>query len=344
MDKNKIINIVLIALSVIVLCSCAYLIFTTKPQEGSETILLKDMNMDDFRVISDKTDVDSNAGGTIHIKGEKPTDSLNPEDVFKEVIKQVGKNEITKEEVYIGDKNVGELKMPEPGEDVEVLEEIIIEEPKEEEKKTPNIPLEMILRDLRQYRNKDTNIADIMISILTIKGEGVLVKSLTDKPILIIPFSIGNQKDLDYIKSWMSIYEKYNEKINFVFLNTSMDMVENYDKIMTALTINDINVSIPLYYDNYYELLYSLGQDNVSSYWLLNSEGRIEKKGQSVLSEKELNSIISKIAEDKIKYDNQVEEIKKIYEEGKFVNYSDIDMYIENVVDGKPIVNIVEEE
>lgn len=88
MDKNKIINIVLIALSVIVLCSCAYLIFTTKPQEGSETTLLKDMNMDDFRVISDKTDVDSNAGGTIHIKGEKPTDSLNPEDVFKEVIKQ----------------------------------------------------------------------------------------------------------------------------------------------------------------------------------------------------------------------------------------------------------------
>ena len=239
MDKK--VNIVLIVISIIVLCSCVYLIFTAKSQEGSETILLKDMNMEDFRVISDKTDVDSNAGGTVHIKGEKPTDSLNPEDVFKEVIKQVGKNEITKEEVYIGDKNVGELKMPEPGEDVEILEEIIVEEKEEEEKKLPTIPLEMILKDLRLYRNKDSNLVDIMSSIITIKGEVVLLRSLTDKPIIVIPFSVENQKDLNTIKSWMPTYEKLNSKVNFVFLNTSMDMVENYEKIMTALTINDIN-------------------------------------------------------------------------------------------------------
>ena len=349
MDNNKKVNIILIVLAIALFCFCAFLIVTTKPYEGSETTLLKDMTTDELRVIGDKTDVYNNSSETVHIKGERAEGYLNPEDVFKEAVSNpvVKESDIIVDGTYESDSTAGELKMFEPGEDVEVLEEIIIQPEVETSTKLPYISFERVLRDLWPYRNdNDFQIESSMI-LLGIKGGDTYLSNLKDKPIIIIPFTIYDNTQMANVKNWAESYDKYKDTVNFVYLNTSMDRVENYDKIMQVFTELDIRADLPVFYDNMYEILSSLEQDGKKtySYCLLNTDCFVVKKGSTKISDSELDKFISDIMAEKVIFDKQVEELKEIHNLGKIKRYSDITMYIEHVVDGKPIIEeVVEEE
>ena len=279
-DKSKILNVILVILALIVLGICLFFIFTTKGSEGSEITILKDMDSEEIRLIKDKTDVYNNAEGTIVMKGEKPIDYIEPDDLFKkeenkEYTPPVNNSKVS---IFVGNPNKGELKQFNPETDYVVLqeEEIIIPE------RTKRISLNDALFVLKQIRNQGMTASNWGSLLYNINGSTHSIYSAVgDNGAILVPFNINNTKQLENLKKWSDFNTEYGKEVSIIFLNTSIYIRDSEAKIFEYFEENGIDKSIPVYYDEFHEISNVIKISNIDNlgYCVVNRDGYIYEKG-----------------------------------------------------------------
>ena len=340
-DKDKKINIVLIAISVIVFCVCLFLILTTKGETADTITLLKDMDNNEIRVIDDKTDVYNNSDEVLYIRNEKPDGYLNPEDVFKQEISKpiLGTNENRVDGVYKPNNNRGELKMPEPGEEVIILEEVVVEE--EVDKFIP-ISLNIMLSRLRDYRNSDYTLTDNGSVLFDINRKSFkLIDIVRDKPVVIIPFSIYSESSINVIKQSIPVYEECKDEIQFMYFNTSIEMQERPKDIREKLVSNGLPEDLPIYYDDFGVVTAPFRN---LKYGIINSDCYIIYEGKGNMTTDIIETAISDYEKTMEEYKEQEEELVEYFNNGVIYNYQALDAYIEHIVDNVPLSKYFDED
>ena len=293
--RSKITNIVLVVLAVIVLCFCVYLVMSHEGESASNITVLKDMD-DTTRLVGDKTDVYNNDDGTVLIKGDKPTNYMEPSDIFKDKPAPEIKDNTNgrHQSSFTGNPNVGTLTMG---------EEIVIEEVIEEEYVVDtSITLEEALLVLRNTRNKGATLVSRGITIHNYDWRSTTLSDIaSENGLIFVPFNLSNTKQLDNLEKWSSVYDTYSGDINIVFLNTSYFVVDSKEKMKEEFENRKINPDIPIYFDNEGEIgMLVKGLDNVG-YFVLNRDSFVYKVGA-------LGSDVSNIR-------NEIIELNKIMSE-----------------------------
>lgn len=280
-NKDKIITVILIILGIIVLGFCINYVMNYEGKKASDITIVKDMN-NEIRVIGDKTDVYNNADGTIVMKGDKPTNYMEPTDLFKEKPKvEPGNNTERHNTVYVPNPNRGELQM---------AEEVVVEEVVEEEYVVDtSITLEEALLVLRNNRNKGSTLISRGISIHDSNWQTVSFSTIAgDNGLILVPFNLSNTNQLDNLKKWSTVYDTYNGDIKIVFLNTSYFIADNRDTIAAEFEKRGINKDIPVYFDMENEismLVSKIMNIEQVGYFVLNRDSfvyKIEKLGSDV--------------------------------------------------------------
>ena len=322
-DKSKILNIILIVLALIVLGFCLYLVFTTKGYEGSEVTLLRDMDSEEIRLIKDKTDVYNNAEGTIVMKGEKPIDYIEPDEVFKGEVKEyVPPVDNSKLSVFVGNPNKGELREFNPETDYQVLQE--------EELPIGIKPNRISLNDalfvLRQIRNEGLKAANWGTQLVRTDGsQGSIYSIAGDNGAVLVPFNMKNQKQLENLKKWSDIYSNGGFDIPVIFLNTSTYIRESEARILAYFEENGISKDIPVCYDEYHEISDSIKQSNIDNlgYCIVNRDGYIYEKG-ALSSSVNMTAVLNDLNTIMNEYIEQEALITEKYEAGYIWVYEDV--------------------
>lgn len=332
-DKSKILNVILIVLGLVVLGICLFLIFTTKGYEGSEVTLLRDMDSEEIRLIKDKTDVYNNAEGTIVMKGEKPIDYIEPENVFKEEEEKEYTPPVdnSKLSVFVGNPNKGELREFNPETDYEVLQE-------EEVKigKKPNrISLDDALFILKQIRNEGLKSANWGTLLVRVDGsQGSIYSIAGENGAVLVPFNLANQKQLDNLKKWSDIYSDGSFDIPIIFLNTSIYIRDSENKIFEYFDANGISKDIPICYDEFHEISNTIKESNIDvlGYCVVNRDGYIYEKG-SLTSSVNMSTIINDLNIIMDEYIEQETLITEKYNAGYIWVYEDVQKALDGTLE-----------
>lgn len=325
--RSKITNIILIVLAIIVLCVCVFLVMSHKPETASNITVLKDMD-NTIREIDDKTDVYNNDDGTVLIKGDKPTNYMEPSDIFKDkgTPEVKDNNNGRHQSSFTGNPNVGELKMG---------EEILIEEVIEEEFVVDtSITLEEALLVLRNTRNKGSTLISKGITIHNYDWRSVSLSDIaSENGLIFVPFNLSNTKQLDNLEKWSSVYDTYSGDINIIFLNTSYFMVDSKDKMKEEFENRKINPDIPIYFDNEGEIGMLLkGLDNVG-YFVLNRDSFVYKVGTLGADVSNIRNEIIELNKIMNDYIVQEELIIQKHGEGLIRKYDHIKMALDGTLD-----------
>ena len=331
-DKSKILNIILIVLALIVLGFCLYLVFTTKGYEGSEVTLLRDMDSEEIRLIKDKTDVYNNAEGTIVMKGEKPIDYIEPDEVFKGEVKEyVPPVDNSKLSVFVGNPNKGELREFNPETDYQVLQE--------EELPIGIKPNRISLNDalfvLRQIRNEGLKAANWGTLLVRTDGsQGSIYSIAGDNGAVLVPFNMKNQKQLENLKKWSDIYSNGGFDIPVIFLNTSTYIRESEARILAYFEENGISKDIPVCYDEYHEISDSIKQSNIDNlgYCIVNRDGYIYEKG-ALSSSVNMTAVLNDLNTIMNEYIEQEALITEKYEAGYIWVYEDVQKALDGTLE-----------
>lgn len=299
LDKEKRNTLILIIIGFIVLMLCICIgIFYNNGTERT-VILVKDMQSDEHRVISDKTDGLSKGKEDLVIKAETPDGLLNPDDVFKNEIPDVNVEDNTEgrtDVIQVPKVDEAPLSLVPPNSDVDIIrEEIVEEKPKEDTN------LDELLEEARKKRNEGREEIARSYAFLNTYGDYDNINELCyEKGVILIPFSIS-EDNLDYLKSWESLYKKYNNSVQFVFLNTSFEGMEIYRKVLEKFKDCGIDESYPVFYDLTWDFLLSKKITNDVGYILINCDSYQYKRG----------NISEDISNLDVEIDAMLEEIKR---------------------------------
>lgn len=291
-DKNKIINIILIIVAVLVFSICLFLYITHETQE-EDIVLVKDMTDSTGRIISDKSDGLKGKENLV-IKAEKSEDMLNPDDVFKEVENpiDVKGNDKGRTDVVIIPKNEeNPLDIVGQGEIVGVIREESIEPDKKNE-------LDPILELLEQAK-KDRNIGRSEISVsfgfMDIRGNLLSLEDINTKGVVVIPFVLKNTESLEYLKSLENLYDTYKNQIDFMFLNTSFDAMESSTSILNKFEELTILTTYPLYFDSTLDFTSSNRSNPGFGCLIVNSDSYLFKRVEKTTNIDTLESYIKEV-------------------------------------------------
>lgn len=326
-NKAKVTNIVLVVLGIIVLCVCVFLVMSHEGDAPSDITILKDMD-NSTRVVGDKTDVYNNEDGTVLIKGDKPTNYMEPNDLFKDKGGPEVKDNTNgrHESSFTGNPHVGELTMG---------EEILIEEVIEEEFVVDtSITLDEALLVLRNNRNKGSTLLSRGLVIHDFNWRSVTFSTLAgENGLIVVPFNLSNQNQLENLEKWSSVYDTYSGDINIIFLNTSYLLVDAQDKIMEEFENRKINKDIPIYYDNEGEIgMLVKGLDNVG-YFVLNRDSFVYRIGNLSSDVSSIRSDISELNRIMSEYIDQENLIIEKHGEGLIRKYEHVQMALDGTLD-----------
>lgn len=332
-------NIVLVVLGIIVLCVCVFLIMNTKGEDGSSITILRDMN-DETRMIGDKTDVYNNEDGTVLIKGDKPTNYMEPSDLFKDKgTPDVFENDNGRyESVFVGNPNVGELE--------EAEEEIIEEEVIEEFVVDTSITLEEALLVLRNTRNKGSILISRGITLHDPDWQSVYFSTVaSENGLIFIPFNLSNEEQLENLEKWSDVYDTYSGDINIIFLNTSYFIVDSQEKVLAEFENRGINTDIPVYYDMENEIVNAMKTDDINNvgYCVMNRDSfiyKIELLGSEVSEIRSDIVELNKIMNEYIEQENLI--IQK-HGEGLIRKYEDVQKALDGTLEEVVVETEIEE-
>lgn len=307
LDRDKITNIVLIGLAVLVLSICLFLYITHETKEEN-IVLVKDMTDSTGRIISDKTDGLKDKDSLI-IKAEKPEGMLNPDDVFKEVENPISIKNNDKgrtDVVIIPKKEENPLNLVGLGAIVGVVREEAIE---------PKEPVEKdAILELLDKAKKDRNVDRLEISIgfgfMDVRGNLLQLSDINTKGVVVVPFLLKNSESLEYLKTLENIYNTYKNDIDFMFLNTSFDAMESSTSIIEKFKDLSIPISYPLYFDSTLDFTSSNSSNPGFGCLIVNSDSylfkRVSKSTSLTVLEGYIKDVISEVKANK----QQDEEIR----------------------------------
>lgn len=364
-------SVVLIILSVLVLCACVFVVMTYQGSEGTTTTLLKDMGSDELRVVGDKTDVYNNQEGSFVIKGEKPDGYYEPEDMDKYIKDNEstdnngnstnensgnnGNNQnsnnsdeeplvIIRDSVFVGNPNKGELKEYEPGEHSTVIEEIITVEKPKEDKKRISYQDAMII--LQNYLNQEDDYIYGSFLLTSLYHNNVYLSDLmTGKGTIIIPFSVSNDKQLNNVKSWVSVYEKYKNEYSFVFLNTDLEF-SGFMSIDSVFEKKGITKDLPIYASEFGDILGFVSNGDLANqgYILLDSSCYVVSQGLVTDKMPNLSSFEKELEQRELKYTELENLVTEKYNEGWIVTYTDVKKAVDGTLTAPETENETETE
>ena len=263
-NKETLINVGLILLLVITIVICVIKIVTLPEGVVRDIFLVEDMNKGNSLVLDNSfyENVEKTEKGTLKYSASDK-DILNPEDVLPNGGTGTNKNNKPNNSSIISfvDEDIAgvvnvvpESKNTEPlpiygyDEVVEILETEEIEE------EAPEIfsqsELDLLLSHAATDRNKGRDGIPVAFSIFNSNYSNIKLNSFKDKGCIIIPFDLTD-RDLEYVKYFIGLYEKYKDDIYFVFMNRCRHQETIYT-ILDTLQKNGISTDIPIYMDGDY--------------------------------------------------------------------------------------------
>lgn len=277
MDKDKRNTLILIIMGILVLiiCVCIGIFYNTNNEKT--VILVKDLQSEEHRVISDKTDGLSKGKEDLVIKAETPDGLLNPDEVFKNETPDVNVEDNTEgrtDTIVLPKVDENPLSLVPPDSDVDIIREEVIEEKVKEDTN-----LDDLLEEARKKRNEGREEVSRSFAFLNTYGDYDTINDLCyEKGVILIPFSIS-EDNLDYLKSWERLYKKYSNSVQFVFLNTSFEGMEIYRKVLDKFKECSIDESYPVFYDLTWDFMLSKKITDDIGYLLINSDSFQYKRG-----------------------------------------------------------------
>lgn len=277
MDKDKRNTLILIIMGILVLiiCICIGIFYNTNNEKT--VILVKDLQSEEHRVISDKTDGLSKGKEDLVIKAETPDGLLNPDEVFKNETPDVNVEDNTEgrtDTIVLPKVDENPLSLVPPDSDVDIIREEVIEEKVKEDTN-----LNDLLEEARKKRNEGREEVSRSFAFLNTYGDYDTINDLCyEKGVILIPFSIS-EDNLDYLKSWERLYKKYSNSVQFVFLNTSFEGMEIYRKVLDKFKECSIDESYPVFYDLTWDFVLSKKITDDIGYLLINSDSFQYKRG-----------------------------------------------------------------
>lgn len=361
-------NVILIVLSVLVLCASVFIIMTYKGSEGSTSTLLKDMGSDELRVVGDKTDINSDYNkDSFVIKGEKPSGYMEPEDLEQQVQNDKNSNgsngsigngntqnnqgnttedrytTIRDDSVFVGNPNRSELKVYEPGEYSNVLEEVVVPE-KVVEKKT-RISYAEALATLRHSMNQDDPQVSGGFNLTSYSHQFKLLQDIADgKGVVIIPFNTSNEAQLKNVKTWVPIYEKYKNDIAFVFLNTELEYY-GFRDLETIFAKYGISTELPIYATEFGEINDYVAVDGKlanQGYIVLDRAFYVVDSGTVSDKTPTFSSLFTAIESRDVEYQKLEDIVTEKYDLGWIIKYADVQKAIDGTLTAPEGENQVE--
>ena len=363
-------NVILIVLSVLVLCVSVFIIMTYKGSEGSTSTLLKDMGSDELRVVGDKTDINSDYNkDSFVIKGEKPSGYMEPEDLEEQVKNDKNSNNsngsigngntqnnqgntsedryttIRDDSVFVGNPNRSELKVYEPGEYSNVLEEVVVPE-KVVEKKT-RITYNEAIAALRNSMNQDDPQISGGFNLTSYSYQFELLQDIADgKGVVIIPFNTSNEAQLKNVKTWIPIYEKYKNDIAFVFLNTELEYY-GFRDMETVFAKYGISPELPIYATEFGEINDYVAVDGKlanQGYIILDRAFYVVDSGTVSDKTPTFSSLFTVLESRDVEYQKLEDIVTEKYDLGWIIKYADVQKAIDGTLTAPEGENQVETE
>lgn len=275
LDRDKVTNVVLIVLAIIVFSICLFLYMNHETKEEN-IVLVKDMTDTTGKIISDKTDGLKDKERLL-IKAEKPDGLLNPDDIFKEVENPINvkDNDKGRIDVVIIPKNEeNPLDLVGPG----AIVGIVREESVEDENKNIKDPILELLDQAKKDRNIGRSEISLSFGFMNVKGNLLRLEEINTKGVIVVPFLLKNTESLEYLKSLEMLYNTYKNDIDFMFLNTSFDALESSTSIIEKFQELSIPTSYPLYFDSTLDFTTSNKSDPGFGCLIVNSDSYLFKR------------------------------------------------------------------
>ncbi len=342
-DKNKIINIILISVSVIVFLVCLLIVLSSKGTLGEDVVILKDMLSDENREVDNKTNTYDGDMGSITIKGEQPENFIDPTDFYterdknKDTYEEPLPNSETRESIFVGNPDAGPLEEPED----EIISVEVIE---------PFIPdlrmtIEEVLAKLGEMRNKGLKYVSLGFSLHDSHFQSIYLSSIKgENGLIIVPFNLSNEKQMKNLENWSAIYDTYSSNIPIIFLNTSYYAADSYIEILTDFNNRNINSEIPVYFDmeNFFSYELSDSSINEDGYFILNRDGFIYKSGGLDTTSLDLAAELDNLNKTMEEFKVQEDYVITKYKQGYIRNYDDIQRAIDGTLEAYIIENNIQ--
>jgi hypothetical protein len=327
--SDKVKYILLGSIAVIVAVVCFILCIHLPNSTIRKVVLVNDVMEDSDRLIVNKSE--GLKGAEIKkftYKPEVPEEYKTPEEAIPEEPVEVLPNDKGIVSVKIEARDAEPLELVDP---VKVFHKSSQDEKKVRPKANVSTKdVSDLIEELtiaEENRNKDRiKIREGIVLYSTFAVNEGELDTVTKKGAIIFPFEISNGKQrFEYLAQFKDIYERYNEDINFIFLNTSIEMSDSVSEIKEMFELYNISTDYPLYYDNYKNMYSALsGFNNTKGYVLLNNDGYICY--MSEISEG-INGLENRINNLKTEVKNIKEEDERIirsYCDRKGMNFSEI--------------------
>lgn len=277
-DKTKYILLGIIAFIVLIVCIILCVVFPTNSIR--QVVLVNDVAEGNDRLIANKSD--GLKGAEIKkftYKPDVPEDYKTPDEAIPEEPIEVLPNDKGIVSVELDAREAKPLELVDP---VKVFHKSSQDEKKVRPKSNVNTKDVSELKEELLKAVEDRNLGRKKvregISLYSTLGpnEGEMNK-VTKKGAIIFPFEIANGKArFDYLLQFKDLYEKYNKEVNFVFLNTTIEMSDSVSEIKKMFQLYSIPDEYVIYYDNYKSLFTEFSEFNESSgYVIINNDGYI---------------------------------------------------------------------
>lgn len=330
LDNKKAINITLIAVALIILCSCLYIITHLPSRAERDVILVEDRTkpnllVSDNEYYNKERYTKSEGKEPVVYTAESPEGMLNPEDTIEKGGSGTNKQKDKEEDsiityidnsvsTFINVKPISSITEPfvlyGEGEIIDVISEEPIPETTEEDDKFSQVTLNMLLNIAREERNKGRTQLSKMFRLINSDYKNVYFSDVAENGAVVIPFLLTDV-DLNYIKSIESIYNQYKDQINFVFVDYAIDGLDTIPDIKAKFEENGISPNLPIYLDTLNEISNVTSNANYR-YFYVNYDCFI--CGYSNVSDKmpTISTQISTIHSEKI---NAIEEDERVEQE-----------------------------
>ena len=278
--SDKVKYIILGSIAVIVAILCFVLCINLPTTTIRKVVLVNDVMEDSDRLIVNKSE--GLKGAEIKkftYKPEVPEDYKTPEAAILEEPIEVLPNDKGIVSVELDAREAEPLELVDP---VKVFHKSSQDEKKVRPKSNVSTKdVSDLIEELvvaEENRNKGrVKIREGLVLYSTFAVNEGELDTITKKGAIIFPFEIANGKQrFEYLAQFKDIYEQYKDKINFIFLNTSIEMSDSVIEIKELFELYNISMDYPLYYDNYKNMYSALsGFNETKGYALLNNDGYI---------------------------------------------------------------------
>ena len=205
--------------------------------------------------------------------------------------------------------------------------------------------MEDALRKLREIRNEGKDFVQDGFPLFH-NNKSFFMRDLpSDLGLIIVPFNLNNQNQVNNLKNWAEIYNNYKDSINIIFMNNSLEKSDSTEEIYRIF--EEIGLSGSLVYYDEFGTISSFIQDNSNignlGYCILNRDNYVYQRGYVSNSVPNMDNIIVDLNEVSKEFTEQEELIITKYNEGYIITYADVGKVLNGEIGNEPLDKNTEE-